>query len=271
MAKVDIYIVGVGIRKADQITREVEAAIRNSVEVFHVAPKNQVDKYLKKLCPRVRDLLPLYREGVNRLETYDQMSAMVLESALKHGPVTFASYGHPLVYVYPSYQIITVATLLGLSVKVLPGISALDCILIDLGLDPAYSGLQMYEATELLVRRRPLQNDVPCLIWQVGSTETAYYTRQETTAQQLKGLQRHLLKFYPPTHGATAVFSSPLPGVSSTLWRFRLMELTKYHAFLHQGMTLFIPPVEVRAMADVKLFKRLQKQMRSYSNSDSVR
>jgi len=36
-------------------------------------------------------------------------------------------------------------------------------------------------------------------------------------------------------------------------------------------MTLFIPPVEVRAMADVKLFKRLQKQMRSYSNSDSVR
>ena len=72
MAKVDIYIVGVGIRKADQITREVEAAIRNSVEVFHVAPKNQVDKYLKKLCPRVRDLLPLYREGVNRLETYDQ-------------------------------------------------------------------------------------------------------------------------------------------------------------------------------------------------------
>jgi uncharacterized protein YabN with tetrapyrrole methylase and pyrophosphatase domain len=196
------------------------------------------------------------------VQTYDEMSVEVLHSALEHPPVTFAVYGHPLFYVYPSYQIITVAPWLRLIVKMLPGISALDCIIIDLGLDPALLGLQMYEATELLVRRRPLQNDVPCLLWQVGSAEVAYYTEGETTAQQLSGLQRHLLTFYPADHELTAVFNSPWPSAASILRKFPLKEMTSNHAFLHQGVTLFIPPMEVRATADLELLHRLEDQMR---------
>lgn len=263
MARPDIYIVGLGIRGADQITREVEAAIRHSMAVFFVASNNGVGDYLQKLRPkRVTNLASLYREGVSRLQTYDRISAAVLGSAFEHPPVTFATYGHPLIYVYPSYQIITAAPLLRLSVKMFPGVSALDCTLIDLGLDPALSGLQMYEATELLVRRRPLQNDVPCLIWQVGSTEVVYYTKHETTAGQLRGLQSHLLTYYPANHEVTAVFSSPLPGVSSSLRKFPLNEMTSNHAFLHQGVTLYIPPVEIRATADVDLWQRLNNQLR---------
>ena len=51
----------------------------------------------------------------------------------------------------------------------LAGVSSLDTMFIDLDLDPAYDGLQMYEATDLLVKQRPLQPDVPCLLWQVGA------------------------------------------------------------------------------------------------------
>jgi uncharacterized protein YabN with tetrapyrrole methylase and pyrophosphatase domain len=258
----DIYIVGTGIRGADQMTREAEAAIRHSTEVFYVGPKNGVEKYLQELCPKFTDLLPLYQEGVGRLHTYDQMSIAVLDSALEHAPVSFAAYGHPLIYVYPSYQIMTAAPWLSLRVKVLPGISALDCVLVDLGLDPSVSGLQMYEATELLVRRRPLQNDVPCLVWQVGSTEVAYYTEQETTAQQLKRLQSYLLTFYPPDHEATAVFSSPWPEVPSVFHKFPLSEMLTSHALLHQGVTLFIPPVETREIVDIELSQNLEKQLR---------
>jgi uncharacterized protein YabN with tetrapyrrole methylase and pyrophosphatase domain len=259
MASPDIYIVGVGIR-GDQMTPEVEKAIRCSATVFYVA-QGVVGKHLEKLRPRrVKDLAPFYREGVSRLQSYDRMSATVLASALEHPPVTFAVYGHPLIYVYPSSQILFAASWLGLSVKLLPGVSSLDCILIDLGLDPAYYGLQMYEATELLVRRRPLQTDVPCLIWQVGSTEVAYYTKRETTAEQLIGLQNHLLTFYPANHAVTAVFSSPLSGVSSTLRKFPLSEMSSNHALLHQGVTLYIPPVEIRATANVELLQSLEKQ-----------
>ena len=52
------------------------------------------------------------------------------------------------------------------AVEVFPGISAFDTLLIDLGIDIAANGIQMYEATDLLIRRRPIQNDVACLIWQ---------------------------------------------------------------------------------------------------------
>jgi hypothetical protein len=78
-----------------------------------------------------------------------------------------------------------------------PGISSLDTLFVDLGIDAASDGLQMYEATDLLLRRRPLQNDVPCIIWQVNAIAEPTYETDRRSADQFLPLQSYLLEFYP--------------------------------------------------------------------------
>jgi len=255
----DINIVGLGVKGIEHVTRECESACRRSTEILAVANLPAVLTYLRSLCPRVTDLHPLsYEEDENRLKAYDTMSAMVLAAALEHAPVTFATYGHPLIYVYPTRQIVDAAPYLGLTVRVLAGISSLDTMLIDLGLDPAMNGLQMYEATDLLVKQRPLQPDVPCLLWQVGAIETVLYSTAPSRPQRFRRIRNYLLQIYPPDHELSAVYSSHHPLLDSSIIKFKLADMESRFEDLHQGLTVYVPPVTARPVADMDLAKKIE-------------
>lgn len=255
----DIYIVGLGINGIEHVTRETEAACRRSNEILAVPTNPAVLTYLQSLCPKITDLHPLsYREDERRMNAYDTMSAMTLAAALEHPPVTFATYGHPYIYVCPTRLILDAAPLLGLTVEVQPGISSLDTMFIDLGVDPAVDGLQMYEATDLLVRRRPLQPDVPCLLWQVGSVESALYSTADSRPERFFRIRDYLLQYYPEKHEVTAVFSAHHPLMESTKVTFALGEMESHHDDLHQGLTLYIPPVQTREVADLDLLMKIE-------------
>jgi|ERR1043165_303669 uncharacterized protein YabN with tetrapyrrole methylase and pyrophosphatase domain len=252
----EIYIVGTGTVAVHQLTREVEAAIRHSKEVLFVDNGFGVPEYLATLCPKVTNLHgSSYEEGVGRLSAYDTMAAKVIEAALDHPPVTFALYGHPIVFAYPPFQIVKAAEVLGLRVKVLPGISSLDTLFVDLMLDPACQGLQIYEATDLLLRKRPLQPDVPCLIWQIGTVESRLYSEGVSKPERFARIKAHLLNFYPAEHPAFAVFSSTFPLAPSQSIEFTIGTLETQAEFLHQGLTVYIPPIHLREVADLELLE----------------
>jgi uncharacterized protein YabN with tetrapyrrole methylase and pyrophosphatase domain len=77
-------------------------------------------------------------------------------------------YGHPGVFVSPTHRAIAIAREEGYKARMLPGISAEDCLFADLGIDPAINGCVTHEATELLMRDRALNPSVHNIIWQVG-------------------------------------------------------------------------------------------------------
>lgn len=254
----EIYICGLGIQSVWHLTRETEAAFRRSKEILYLPAGYGVDEYLAQMAPRTTNLHRIaYREGVSRLRAYDAMTAAVLDAAIDHPPVSFAVYGHPLVYAYPPQQILAAAPFLNLRVRVLPAISSLDTMLVDLNLDPAMQGMQMYEATELLVRRRPLQPDVPCLIWQVGAVETSLYSEHKSAPGRFTRIRSYLLQYYPPDHEVVAVYSSTHPLVQSRMDRFALGDIEHRADELHQGLTLYLPPVEMRLIADEELMEIL--------------
>src|SRR5262249_34255756 len=127
----DIYIVGTGIMPAFHLTREAEAAIRASTEVLYVDKSFGIEELLNTLCPRITDLhAASYRENEPRIDAYRKMASLVVEAALDHPPVTLALYGHPLVYSLPPFLVMAAADVLGLRVKVLPGVSALDTLFV---------------------------------------------------------------------------------------------------------------------------------------------
>jgi len=207
----DIGIVGTGIVGAHQLTREAEEVIRRSNHTFVIASGYGVPEYLSTLCPRTTDLGELYEPGVNRLPTYHRMAAEVVSAALTEAPVCLATYGHPWVYCYPTTLIHRAAPLLGLHVEVFAGVSSFDTLLVDLGTDIANSGVQMYEATDLLLRRRPVQNDVTCVIWQPTVVGDPTCPSGPYGAQQFRPLQDHLLRFYPPDHQVKLVTTRTHP------------------------------------------------------------
>jgi hypothetical protein len=253
----EIYLVGLGIMAVRHSTREAEDCLRASKHVYYVAHGFGIPEYLDNLCLTATNLLPEYREGESRLGTYQSMAALVINTALSDPPVCFATYGHPTMYVYPSVLIKRAAALLDLRVHVVPGISMFDTILVDLDFDPGLTGLQMYEATALLVEERSLQSDVPCVLLQVDTVESALFTRAPSNAERFVRLQQHLLRFYPPEHEVIAVMSPTFPILVPIRDRFPLSDLPARYVKGAQSGTLYIPPIRKERPRNIELERQL--------------
>ena len=185
--------------------------IRRCKRTFVIDSGYGIPEYLETLCPEVTELGTLYEPGTDRLPTYRRMAAEVVSAAVADAPVCLATYGHPWVYCYPTTLITRAAPLLGLHVEVFPGVSSFDTLLVDLGTDIALNGIQMYEATDLLLRRRPIQSDVTCVIWQPTVVGDPTYRPEPYTAEQFEPLQDYLLRFYPAEHEVAIVTTQDVP------------------------------------------------------------
>jgi len=258
-----ICVVGLGLKNFDHLTVETDRVLRRARRVLYLDTGLATRELLEARCD---DVVPLYGEayveGGSRVDAYHLVAARVLDAALSLGassdaPVVFAIQGHPTVFCYPPLLIRDLGRMLGIGVEILPGISTFDCLCAELGVDPAVNGLQMFEATDLLLRQRPLQPDVPTLIWQVGTVETRLHSRRPSAPARLERLRDWLLRFYPARHEVLALFSSPHPLVPSIRFAFVLDEICDYAAALHPAITLYVPPAEKRCVADVELLARL--------------
>lgn len=255
---IDLWIAGLGVRSVGQITREVEQAVRASREVLYLDTGVATKPYLQGLCPRVTSLFEeSYREDRPRVSAYEHMAIRVIEAALDRPPVTFAIHGHPLVAVHAPFLVLELAKALNLRVEVLPGISAIDTLLADLRIDPVVHGVQMYEATDLLLRRRPLQNDVPAIIWQIGPLETGLHSQRVSRPERFAHFIGHLRQYYPPRHQVAAIYCSPHPLLPPTILRFAIEDMGEYAEQIHSGFTLYVPPSVGRPVQDCDLAGKL--------------
>ncbi|HLK69548.1 MAG TPA: SAM-dependent methyltransferase [Bryobacteraceae bacterium] len=248
---IDIWIAGLGIQTATQVTREVEQAIRESREVLYLDTGAATRPFLESLCPRVTSLYEQsYREDRPRGGAYEHMAVAVVDAAMDHPPVTFAIHGHPLIAVQAPFLVWELARALDLRVKVLPGVSAIDTIAADLRMDPVIDGVQMYEATDLLLRRRPLQPDVPAILWQIGPLESALHSARVSRPERFHRLVAHLRQFYPAHHEVTAIYTSPHPLMEPAILRFWLEDMPRHARQIHAGFTLYVPPAASRPVLD---------------------
>ena len=69
----------------------------------------------------------------------------------------------------------------------------------------------------LLLRRRPLQPDVPALIWQIGNLETTLHSSRPSAPARFERLVAHLESFYAPEHPVYVVYASPHPLLDANL------------------------------------------------------
>ena len=96
------------------------------------------------------------------------MTEAILEPVRAGKRVCAAFYGHPGVFVLPSHEAVSRARAEGFDASMQPGVSAEDCLVADLGVDPGVNGLQSYEAGDFLRRRPATEPTTALVLWQIG-------------------------------------------------------------------------------------------------------
>lgn len=266
-ATTDVYVVGTGMVGYRQLTREVDAALRTATRIFAVQPQDLVVDYIRReYDAEVVDASEEYVEGGDRDETYDRIAESVLDAAETDAPVALAVYGHPTVFVSPAKFIRERAPDRDLSVEVRPGVSAMDCIYAEFGIDPAVNGIQMFEATDLLLREFEVNPEVPAVLWQVGTVETVLHSSADSAPGRFTRLREHLQQFYPDDHEAALVHVATYPVTESEWLSFPLSEFESMHDRVKPTHTLYVPPVDERPVQN----EALEKQIASPSHLERI-
>jgi Tetrapyrrole (Corrin/Porphyrin) Methylases len=189
-----------------------------------------------------------------RRATYEEMVEAILAPLEAGLDVCAVFYGHPGVFVHPAHEAIRRARAAGYPARMLPAVSALDCLVADLGIDPGTTGLQTYEASDFLFHRRRPDTSATLVLWQVGVIGELGYAL-EPDPERLAVLAEELGRWYRPEHETIVYEATPYPLVSEPLvLRVPLAELAGARVPL---LSTLVVPRARRPRRDRKMLARL--------------
>jgi uncharacterized protein YabN with tetrapyrrole methylase and pyrophosphatase domain len=235
-----LIVVGTGI-SLGQVTSETSKLIQHCEKVLYCVADAATERWIQKLNPSAESLYVFYSDNKPRSETYEQMVARILECVREGLKVCVVFYGHPGIFVYPSHESIKRARSEGFDAKMLPAISSLDCMFADLGIDPA-AGCQMFEATDLLLRKRRLDTSASLIVWQVACVGDFGFNFKGYDGRNLPVLIEVLQESYGPEYEVIVYEASQYSICEPVIKNIRLSELTP--KALTGISTLYVPPKE---------------------------
>lgn len=253
MPKGSLTVIGTGIKFGGHLTPEARGWLGRADRVIFgfadAVSKAWIDSVVDDAAP-----VSYYRSGRPRRDTYEMWVEELLEPVREGHCVCAVFYGHPGVYVFASHQAVHRARQEGYPARMLPGISAEDCLIADLGVDPAHHGWVSYEATDFLVRRRPVSVHSGLVLWQVGLAGRLDYAGEEADAPGLPLLVEVLAEAYGADHTVTVYEAAQFAMYDPIIREVRLGRLSQ--ADVTPFSTLYVPPLE-RAPIDLERVERL--------------
>jgi precorrin-6B methylase 1 len=252
-ARGSLTVVGTGYRLAGQITPEALTCIRRADRLFHVTDSITAAQ-LKQVNPSAESLRDCYSVGGSRMRSYRKMVQRMLAPVREGLKVCTAFYGHPGVVVYAGHEAIRIARREGHHAEMLPGISALDCLIADVGVDLAL-GCQSFDATDFLARKRKIDLHANLILWQIVSIGVSTFEqgRDCWNPEGFKILAVVLGKMYGSRHKVVHYRASIYPMFDPVIQRISLKDLGDCRIGL--GSMLYVPPLG-KAPLDMKMVAR---------------
>lgn len=236
----ELVVVGTGINLVVQATLEAIDCIKRADKVFHVA-MGPTEEWLRRLNPSAETLRDCYAPGKPRDRSYRQMVERIVSAVRTGAYVCAAFYGHPGVVVDPARGAIRRARREGFPARMLPGISAEDCLFADLGVDPIVSGCQSFEATDFLMYRRRIDPTTALILWQAGLLgEPSLPPPAGSRSARLERLVTALRRYYDARHPVVLYEAAEFPGCIPSIKRISLGRLPKVG--VRPMVTLYVPP-----------------------------
>lgn len=210
-------LVGSGIKFVAQLTIEAKAYLEQSPHVLYLLNEPALEHWLKTINPQAESLQAWYERYPSRADSYAAITEAILEKLTAVRELCVLVYGHPTVLAQSGLAAAKEARQLGAEVKVLPGISAVDCLFADLMIDPGRAGCQFFEATDLLVYQRCLDPTQHLVLWQAGVIGMwGYYDEHDNELGSIL-LRDYLLKHYPAGHPVTFYEAAQYPGFAPVI------------------------------------------------------
>jgi precorrin-6B methylase 1 len=238
-----LICVGTGMRMAGQVTPLAQSYIETADVVIAAVPNIFTRQWLQQIAKQYICLLGYYSdcdvEGKDRSDTYRRMADTILSEVRAGKVVCAAFYGHPGIFACIAHIAIKDARAEGLSAEMLPGISAEDCLVADLGIDPGSTGMQSMETTQFMIYERRIDTGALLILWQPALAGELSLKRFDTTPAKLQVLVDKLARDYPLDHSVILYEAATHPLEQTRMDSVLLKDLP--HATLRQATTLVIP------------------------------
>lgn len=246
-----LRVVGTGIRLAGQITGETRSLLRTADRVLAVMAESLALEWLREINPAVVSLQTHYQTGRQRDRTYEHMVEAILEPVRAGETVCAAFYGHPGVFVWPAHEAVRRARAEGHAARMFPGISAEDCLICDLGIDPGVHGCQSYEAADFLVYQRVFDPTAVLILWQLAALGDITRSTFRTDPEWVRTLVDVLMETYPVDHPVMVYEAAAFPLDETRMDTLPLRSLPE--SSFTQASTLYIPPLGPPAVSPERL------------------
>ena len=238
-----LTVVGTGIRAIRQLSVETIALMARAEVLLHVIGESVQEAALSAINPQGETLTGFYVDGGDRLQTYNLMVQRILASVTAGQRTVVAFYGHPGVFTYPAHESVRRARAAGFPARMLPAISAEDCLFADLGIDPG-EGCQSYDATDFVYRDLPFDRSAHLVLWQAGTLGNWTYESSGYDLRSFPALVYKLMSAYPPGHPAKVYEASFDPNGFPRIERLPISLLRGEQ--MTPASTLHVPPVRSR-------------------------
>jgi uncharacterized protein YabN with tetrapyrrole methylase and pyrophosphatase domain len=223
----DLVIAGTGIRITGQLTLEAIAWMRRAEHLFYGVTDPVAEAVVRTLNPAAESLFRLYADGKARAQTYEEMVDAIMASVRQRRMTVAVFYGHPGVFAFPPHEAVRRARAEGFRARMLPAVSAEDCLFADLGVDPAEHGCLSLEATDFLLHRRTIDTSSQLVLWQVGVLGDPAYRQHGYDTSLIPVLVEKLLAHYPADHPAVVYEAAMLVGCEPRVTRVALSGLSE--------------------------------------------
>ncbi len=238
-----LVVVGTGIRILGQLTMESIAWMKRADQLLYLVDDRLAAEMIEQMNPKgAESLSRFYAEGKPRKVTYQEIADRVLASVREGKMTCLAVYGHPGVFADPSHQAIRRARAEGFPARMLPAISAEDCLFADLEIDPATHGCQSSDATDFLVHSKAIDLTAPLILWQIGAIGEPNSRKGGSDLSALPGLVDRLCQLYSAEHDCFLYAAGVAPGSEPVIQKTTIQALVQ--SAPPTMSTLYIPPAK---------------------------
>jgi precorrin-2 methylase len=217
-----LAVVGTGIESASQLSVGARAAMRTADVTFYQVADPVTELRVRDLCADARSLVAYFAPDKRRGESYREICDAVTSEVTAGKHVCLVLYGHPGFYGAVAHEAVRRVRALRLPARMLPAVSALDCLFADLGLDPAARGVQVYEATYFFRTAPALDVAATLVLLQPGILGERGSTPTPAVADRFRLLVARLGEVYGRDREAVLYEASEYPALPPLTQRFRL-------------------------------------------------
>jgi uncharacterized protein YabN with tetrapyrrole methylase and pyrophosphatase domain len=238
MQKTSLTVVGTGIKFLSQMTLEARTYIEKSDKVLFLLNNPALKQWIIETNKNSESLDELYFSQESRLDSYHAITNYILGHLSHPMHLCVVMYGHPAVFSKPALDAVIEAKAQGYDAKILPGISAEDCLFADLLIDPGTCGSQSFESTDFLLYKRNFDPNSHLILWQPDVIGAQAHNQNGNTGIGL--LSERLGAFYPQDHEIIIYEAAQYPGLQPTIIKIKLHDLNT--TTLSSICTLYIKP-----------------------------